>query len=59
MKELLSYSDHMDMINEEAAFNLFQSPDKNLCDMMKNRQFWSIVKNLFKLDCTKWLSFTK
>lgn len=53
MKELKSYSDHMDMINEEAAFNLFQSPDKNLCDMMKNRQFWSIVKNLFKLDCTK------
>lgn len=39
MKEHKGYSDHVDMINEEAAFNLFQSPNKSIHDMMKNCQF--------------------
>lgn len=59
MKELKSYFNHMDIINEEIefkCFKCFQSPNKNIHDMMKKWQFWSTVEKLFKLDCTKWLS---
>lgn len=38
MKELKGHLNHMDMINEEAALKCFQTPNKNIHDIMKNCQ---------------------